>query len=1625
MKSFSVDRILTESDVIEFNSIKPVIIELKNTKGQNPNIIRKLDSSNVIRVVGSLDDRFLGTESKENYFAMTLYSPEEISNIIELIEEIEKGINSSWSDLMKTTYCYIRLTKLLSHDSSREIKELDITKPLQALIKGRASSLDAAIILQELLDRQNITARTMCSVNGHYWNEIKLDNYFYPVDLSMDCEEKEENKDDEKEKEIESKRSTLRSFLSDKEFYHKPEHQARERTKADIEELCIMDHGTVQEVVDAVAKEMNNDEIEIEEKRPEVTIKSKELAGVFSKDTITPEDIEKPKQITISISDGNYEDLKSDISQIREHYPELLSDIQIENTTTSKANIQEVVDEIFAARKSMKDTTANQNPVTITISSSNPDDFNIDFSKAPKVQVNENGVNEREVASQTIAFKNNGTGTIKLPDISGKISPNIDCISVDGFDLSDFSIEGTDVGRMVFNGDRTTHITEVEGIADLSSVTVSGISATEFDDYIRNVYPTSSRIYSLFIQGQNFRDRKILQEIAVNPNITEIGIVNTHLNDIDGIEQLNGRLSEFIVNNNDLNVNDIPRIMELHRHTPYAYLSYSGNSQINNFIRSNASRLSDTSYNYLADLMYESAVFDTKPRLNREQVMDALTGRAVDYPFYIKDADLLCRDMHLQPKSMMIENDSEFQSVDFNATHIRNGSLLLTVAQAEHLAQLGITIPQKIELKLNDVSELTSDKARQLKNDLQTHGITLSGVRIFDPKMDNKKVQLSTYTLSEYIYIRETLDTITYGINPSDSDLDKFATIYVRLANSIIYDHDACKSDSRAESLYYAKVRDASRSLLEGLKDGKCVCAGYADILRNALALVGVECRINSGLADASDARSRHAWNQVKIDGKWYYTDLTWDRQKDDTLGQRRNFKWMLRGKNYFTNGSHNKTYTRHIEDVENSDFDRLELKRAIARAQAKSFDFRTNDRPIDIPADPSVTVNLDEQRIRDEFTRRRNDMLAKYYGNRDYQQEYQERSARYRQHEEESTINGYTYRTVGYYAEREEDEQFLLLDKYRERLERLSRYEAGDITVYSGTPDQINAAYEADREYVETRNHTFNEFETKSRDLATLGKYGERVPYIPRQQGVIRNIGRGVVNAGIAIRNAVSPIYRAVGRHIVQPIYNRITRGRDSSPYRNNIYHRIVARRDYFRDLANQRDLDETQSRMAAASDPSQVRPVRHPIRNYFESLFRSVFNVRSGNEAVLRAGSADIIDNIREQEQQRAIIDGLQNQIRALDNQIQSLQTELRNRPTAHNAAQVRAAIAAKQASRQRCHNSLTNYLKRGIDGDIQTDAISADQHAIASKEVTTFETTVVKGVMKGVALKLIGPKIHDWLIERGKTVQESEIVTADWQETKKWVPTTYKTETTDVYDTVLDTGKSMHDVIGANKGKEVNIFYSVYGGEKGAIPYSIKGDENITAVFQSIGKGGTGLSDKVGLTAPKIVDRTFGDTLLNSNGFLNQNVTINDLVDALNTGSVDMSTLQDVYVSIGDKGWAKLSDLVGDLTKQVKVDEITKRVVDVAGHYETAKKLVTTTKKVSEVVENPLFRTAANVHNNLLIGGATVDSILDIIENTRPTDTDVQSNKRRPRRYDYDDEEIQNNPIPTSGRDYDESR
>ena len=96
--------------------------------------------------------------------------------------------------------------------------------------------------------------------------------------------------------------------------------------------------------------------------------------------------------------------------------------------------------------------------------------------------------------------------------------------------------------------------------------------------------------------------------------------------------------------------------------------------------------------------------------------------------------------------------------------------------------------------------------------------------------------------------------------------------------------HDAINRRCRYDSASYRSGRLAadSGSAYGSLVRGRSVCAGYAE----AFQLVALK----AGLKSRYVCNGSHAWNLVRIGGRWYHIDLCWD----DTSGCKR--KYFLKG---------------------------------------------------------------------------------------------------------------------------------------------------------------------------------------------------------------------------------------------------------------------------------------------------------------------------------------------------------------------------------------------------------------------------------------------------------------------------------------------------------------------------------------------------------------------------------------------------------------------------------------------------------------------------------------------------------------------------------------------------------
>ena len=86
--------------------------------------------------------------------------------------------------------------------------------------------------------------------------------------------------------------------------------------------------------------------------------------------------------------------------------------------------------------------------------------------------------------------------------------------------------------------------------------------------------------------------------------------------------------------------------------------------------------------------------------------------------------------------------------------------------------------------------------------------------------------------------------------------------------------------DALAERVTYIDTANAHNAY-GALVEGEAVCEGYAEALQHLLRKAGIQSFIALGASvnPSTGKGEAHAWNTVRIDGKYYQLDLTWDDQ--------------------------------------------------------------------------------------------------------------------------------------------------------------------------------------------------------------------------------------------------------------------------------------------------------------------------------------------------------------------------------------------------------------------------------------------------------------------------------------------------------------------------------------------------------------------------------------------------------------------------------------------------------------------------------------------------------------------------------------------------------------------------
>ena len=144
------------------------------------------------------------------------------------------------------------------------------------------------------------------------------------------------------------------------------------------------------------------------------------------------------------------------------------------------------------------------------------------------------------------------------------------------------------------------------------------------------------------------------------------------------------------------------------------------------------------------------------------------------------------------------------------------------------------------------------------------------GAVYINPKINSSHNRNTLYNIVDYKKCKKNINAILEDVDYVDesksNELEVFMQIYVKLAKLIRYNEVLKEGNNNNTQDFFVY-----RNLIGALTQHESVCAGIAETLRNALLERGIECICVSG--------DEHAYNQVKIDGKWYYVDLTFDRE--------------------------------------------------------------------------------------------------------------------------------------------------------------------------------------------------------------------------------------------------------------------------------------------------------------------------------------------------------------------------------------------------------------------------------------------------------------------------------------------------------------------------------------------------------------------------------------------------------------------------------------------------------------------------------------------------------------------------------------------------------------------------
>ena len=186
-----MNKVLTMADVKALNNEPNSTVILKNTIGQDANIIEKISKNVTISVICGYDAERYKKYKEQKYVDRTHYSPIELAQIIRAFEKIEQQINPNWTDIEKALFVYITMIKNISYDYKNENSQKNSN--LCAMLHHTAKCAGFATCYKEAMDRLGIENDFKNIPKRHSYNAVYLGNNWRVIDVTWGRNRYDEN----------------------------------------------------------------------------------------------------------------------------------------------------------------------------------------------------------------------------------------------------------------------------------------------------------------------------------------------------------------------------------------------------------------------------------------------------------------------------------------------------------------------------------------------------------------------------------------------------------------------------------------------------------------------------------------------------------------------------------------------------------------------------------------------------------------------------------------------------------------------------------------------------------------------------------------------------------------------------------------------------------------------------------------------------------------------------------------------------------------------------------------------------------------------------------------------------------------------------------------------------------------------------------------------------------------------------------------------------------------------------------------------------------------------------------------------------------------------------------------